>query len=396
MPFSAKTGFFGQQVVLDYPNWPVQANTSQFNTEVALYSGTPGTASISIAGNPQFTPTPGLPQFMRKYRGGALAPNGNVYLFPQGLVEICEIDPTANANTDFSVGIGGDNRYGPGALGKNGNIYLPPLDEYDVIEFSPSLKTVRDIPAAVTNVDNWIDAVADKSGNVICLPYINQDEFINIDCSTEPVTLSKTRFGVPASELGSNKYLTGSVHPNGNIYLSPFNSDSFLEVDVVNESYTKYDTGEGTGNTLCIGTITGADGNIYGVPYNANTVLMLNPTTGVVSDFLTHGKGDEAYRGGTAAPNGNIYMAPYDADEILEIDPLAGTSSFLTLPPNKYSNGSSEQDTIIGGFSGAVSDTANVYLVPSNAGNTVVIPLNATGGTNSKAYTLSSYVNSGH
>jgi len=122
--------------------------------------------------------------------------------------------------------------------------------------------------------------------------------------------------------------------------------------------------------------------------------LMLNPTTGVVSDFLTHGKGDQAYLGGTAAPNGNIYMAPYDADEILEIDPLAGTSSFLTLPTNTYSAGP-DQPNIAGGFAGAVSDTANVYLVPRSAGNTVVIPLNATGGTNSKAYTLSPYVNSG-
>ena len=134
---------------------------------------------------------------------------------------------------------------------------------------------------------------------------------------------------------------------------------------------------------LCQGALTGADGKIYGVPYRSSTVLRLDPDTGTVDEPFTHGQGTNAYIGGVAAPNGNIYLAPFDADNIFEIDPLAGTSSTIAY--------SSDDE-----FVGAVSDEANVYFVPNNATTVACLPTNATGGTNANAYTLSSYVNSGH
>ena len=72
------------------------------------------------------------------------------------------------------------------------------------------------------------------------------------------------------------------------------------------------------------GALTGADGKIYGVPYNGSTVLRLDPDTGTVDEPFTHGQGTAAFIGGVAAPNGNIYFAPFDADNIYEIDPLTG------------------------------------------------------------------------
>ena len=46
MPFSARTGFFSQASTppaSGYPDWPTQATQSEFDTEVALYSGAVGT-----------------------------------------------------------------------------------------------------------------------------------------------------------------------------------------------------------------------------------------------------------------------------------------------------------------------------------------------------------------
>lgn len=379
MPFSAKVGFFANVGVAPspppagYPDWPTQATEAEFDTEVALYSGVPGTAIQNDFGNPL--------SGGNNYRGGCLAPNGNVYMFPRGDTSIFEIDPSADTSTMINTGLISSNEYTGGTLGGNGNIYLAPFSGANVLEFDPVNRTSREIATGLSGSNKFNGAVTDTSGNVFCIPQ-NQTTCVKIDCSVEPATLSTVGFG---ATFGSAKYISGTVHPNGNIYLAPLQSDSFLELDPVNETSTTFSTGKGTGQLYCQGALTGADGKIYGVPYNGSTVLRLDPDTGTVDEPFTHGQGSAAYIGGVAAPNGNIYFAPFDANDIFEIDPLAGTSSTI-------SDGVTDDDE----FVGAVSDTANVYFVPNNATTVTVLPTNATGGTNANAYTLSSYVNSGH
>ena len=248
-----------------------------------------------------------------------------------------------------------------------------------MLEFDPVNRTSREIATGLSGSNKYNGAVTDKSGNVFCIPQ-NQTTVVKIDCSVEPATLSTLDFGATWSTA---YYISGTVHPNGNIYLAPLQSGDFLELDPVNETSSTFSTGKGTGQLYCQGALTGADGKIYGVPYNGSTVLRLDPDTGTVDEPFTHGQGSGAYIGGVAAPNGNIYLAPFDADNVFEIDPIAGTSS-------TYSFSSNDE------FVGAVSDTANVYFVPNAATSVLVLPTNATGGTNANAYTLSSYVNSGH
>lgn len=376
MPFSAKIGFFEQQTAptpppAGYPDWPTQATEAEFDTEVALYSGAVGTLVENDFGNPLGGGN--------NYRGGCLAPNGNVYMFPRSDTSIFEIDPSANTSSMINTGLISSDEYTGGSLGGNGNIYLAPFGGTNVLEFDPVNRTSREIATGLSGSNKYNGAVTDKSGNVFCIPQ-NQTTVVKIDCSVEPATLSTVSFG---ATFGSAKYISGTVHPNGNIYLAPLQSGDFLELDPVNETSTTYSTGKGTGQGLCQGALTGADGKIYGVPWASSTVLRLDPDTGTVDEPFTHGQGNNAYIGGVAAPNGNLYLAPFDADNVFEIDPIAGTSS-------TYSFSSNDE------FVGAVSDTANVYFVPNAATSVLVLPTNATGGTNANAYTLSSYVNSGH
>ncbi len=376
MPFSAKAGFFASVSSIpepDYPNWPTQATESEFDTEVALYSGAVGTAIQNDFGNPLGGGN--------NYRGGCLAPNGNVYMFPRADTDLFEIDPSANTSSMINVGIESSDQFTGGSLGRNGNIYLAPFGNASVCEIDPVARTSRFIATGLTGSNKFNGAVTDTSGNVFCIPQL-QTTCVKIDCSVEPATVSNVSFG---ATFGGANYISGTVHPNGNIYLAPLQSGDFLELDPVNETSTTYSTGKGTGQLLCQGALTGADGKIYGVPWNSSTVLRLDPDTGTVDEPFTHGQGTAAFLGGVAAPNGNIYFAPFDASNIYEIDPLAGTSSII-------SDGVLNDDE----FVGAVSDTANVYFVPNNATSVTVLPTNATGGTNANAYTLSSYVNSGH
>lgn len=375
MPFSARTGFFSETSAppaSGYPDFPTQATLSEFNTEVALYSGVVGSLvngpSTSAAGN--------------AYRGTCRAPNGNVYFLPRNVSNILEYDPSNDTNSTISVSGTGSNNHTGGCLGRNGNIYLAPFSASSVLEFDPVARTSRTMSVSISGSNKYNGAVMDRSGNVIMIPQ-NETEFVEVDCTVEPATVSTKSFGVPTSELGSAKYISGTVHPNGNIYLAPLQSDSFLEIDPVNNTYTKYSTGKGTGQLLCQGAVTGADGKIYGVSYNSSTILRLDPATGTVDEPFTHGQGTNAFIGGTPAPNGNIYLAPFDANNIFEIDPIAGTTGTISLVSNDS-------------YVGATSDEANVYFCPSSATVVKILPTNATGGTNANAYTLSSYVNSGH
>jgi len=378
MPFSARTGFFFQAGTLpdpDYPNWPTQANVSQFNTEVALYSGV---ASTSI----EETIT-GLPT-NEAYRGNARHPNGKIYYFPRNAGSVLEYDPSTNTSTDRDPSslLGGSKEFTGGSIGANGNIYLAPFNSTQVYEYSPTNDTAREITVSVSGAISYNGAVTDKAGNVYCIPQ-NETKFIKIDTSTEPVTISYPTFGASYTNAG---YISGTAHPNGNIYCVGGNFNNFLEIDTVNETSRTLGTLTDNGFNFQ-GCVTGADGNIYGVPYQSGYVAMLEPSTTTVTEE-TFGLTipSQGYIGGTAAPNGNIYMASFQAGNTLEIDPVAQTAQFL------------HSGTVGGGdaFVGACSDQANVYLCPNNRGIAISFAHNGTGGSNANAYTLSSYVISGH
>tara|TARA_Y100001938_G_C8090660_1_gene434824 strand:+ start:1947 stop:3062 length:1116 start_codon:yes stop_codon:yes gene_type:complete len=371
MPFSARQGFFKTVASASavYPDWPDQANVSQFNTEVAQYSGAAGSV-VNVASS----------SGSNAYRGAVRAPNGNIYFIGRNQNNLKEYDPSTHVNTAITLSGLGSNNYTGGCLGRNGNIYLAPFSASSVLEFDPVNRTSRQISVSISGDNKYNGAVVDTTGNVFCIPQ-NESKFIKVDCSTEPVTVSTPTFGASFTDAG---VISGTVHPNGNIYCAPLQDDGFLEVDPAAGTSSRYSTGKGTGQLLCQGALTGADGNIYGISYNSSTILRLNPTTKAVDEPFSHGQGTNAFIGGTAAPNGNLYLAPFDANNVFEIDPLAGTTNTIAISP-------SEDE-----FVGATSDTANVYLCPNNSSHVKGFPTNASGGTNANAYTLSSFVNSGH
>ena len=384
MPFSARQGFFKTTAAPSgpaYPDWPTQANVSQYNTEVALYSGTRGTFT---------TDTFGKTYVSNSYRGSVRHPNGNIYFLPRSQTNVFEYDPSTDTATQISVSGTGSDNYTGGALGRNGNIYLAPFSASDVLEFDPRTRTSRSITitGGVSGSNKYNGGVTTTSGNVVMIPQ-NETEFIEVDCTVTPATAKTKSFGVGTSELGGAKYISGTVHPNGNIYLAPLQSDSFMEIDPVNDAFTKYAIpSASTSQLLAQGAVTGADGNIWMMPYNSGYHATLDPDTGTVTKPTITGvtaPTTNGYIGGTAAPDGNIYYAPFNTGDIITFDPV-------TLTGTKIATGVGGSDR----FVGAASDLANVYFVPNSAGTVGILPTGASGGTNANAYTLSSFVNSGH
>ena len=69
------------------------------------------------------------------------------------------------------------------------------------------------------------------------------------------------------------------------------------------------------------------NGKIYGIPYNASTILEIDPETQTTSTFGSVGTASYKWIGGVLAPNGKIYGIPFNASTVLEI----GTESPQTL-----------------------------------------------------------------
>jgi hypothetical protein len=77
----------------------------------------------------------------------------------------------------------------------------------------------------------------------------------------------------------------------------------------------------------CNGAVMGADGNIYGIPYNGTHVIRFNIITNLVEldDYGLDLMGRRKWYGGVRAGN-LIYGIPFDHPGVLVIDTLAGTA----------------------------------------------------------------------
>ena len=83
------------------------------------------------------------------------------------------------------------------------------------------------------------------------------------------------------------------------------------------------------GGGAWFGGVLGPDGNIYGIPYNATTILKINPITGVATTSAMGATlpGGAAWLGGVLGPDGNIYGIPYNTTTILKINPITGVAT---------------------------------------------------------------------
>lgn len=81
--------------------------------------------------------------------------------------------------------------------------------------------------------------------------------------------------------------------------------------------------------------VLGPDGKIYGMPYNALAVLVIDPvavSVDATSLLVVGARGNEKWRGGVLEPrSGLIYGIPYSASHILVIDPTVVVADAATI-----------------------------------------------------------------
>jgi hypothetical protein len=106
------------------------------------------------------------------------------------------------------------------------------------------------------------------------------------------------------------------------------------------------------------------DGRVVGIPFSAQTVLVIDPVSNTSEQWpITGGGVEEGWFGGVLLPDGSVIAIPRQADQFLRIDPVTRTAKRIgeALPPPAG-------DAVLGRFRGGVlAHSGFVYAAPSGA-----------------------------
>jgi hypothetical protein len=86
------------------------------------------------------------------------------------------------------------------------------------------------------------------------------------------------------------------------------------------------------GNGKWHGGVLAADGNIYGIPFNATQVLRFDPRSQQATFVGAELPGGNKWSGGVLAADGNIYGIPSDATQVLRFDPRTQQATLVGAP----------------------------------------------------------------
>ena len=183
-----------------------------------------------------------------------------------------------------------------------------------------------------------------------------------------PATAATTS-AMGATLPGGATWQGGVFGPDGNIYGIPVYATTILKINPVTGVATTSAMGATLpGGAAWVGGVLGPDGNIYGIPYAATTILKINPVTGVATTSAMGATlpGGGAWYGGVLGPDGNIYGIPNSATTILKINPVTGVATTSAMGA-----------TLPGGVAwigGVLGPDGNIYGIPYTA--TTILKIN--------------------
>jgi hypothetical protein len=134
-------------------------------------------------------------------------------------------------------------------------------------------------------------------------------------------------------DFSSSDWLGGVLAPNGKIYGVPYDATTILEFDPQNFNNSREITpniGALTGSSKYVGGVLATNGKIYFAPYSEDRFLELdpeNPEDASKVGPVLNGSGCCQCHGTALAPNGKIYCVPEDNAYVLEFNPEDPNSS---------------------------------------------------------------------
>ncbi len=219
-------------------------------------------------------------------------------------------------------------------------------------EFAPDLEGAYVFRLVVN--DGIIDSAPD---NVI----------VTVTAATVDFSVTVGKFGAGISGTES-KWWGGVRGPDDRIYGVPFSADNILIIDPVTNTATRRTMGASiSGSGKWASGCLGPDGKIYCVPYNAREVLIIDPIAGaaVRTDFGLDLSDNAKWAGAVLGEDNRIYCIPRNSKDILIIDPLAGTATRSTMGANLA--GSNKWS------GGILASNGKIYGVPRDSSDILII-----------------------
>ena len=190
-------------------------------------------------------------------------------------------------------------------------------------------------------------------------------------CSQRHANLDK----IPGAGAGTNAWAGGVLAPNGLIYGVPYHATSVLVIDPASNTL---DTTTIAGLPVAqhkwhaavlvpASHTTGNSSAVYCFPNSHDSVLILRPATNTTdwSTIADVGSDGHKFRGGVLANNGLIYGIPFSATFVLIIDPR--TNTINTTAMNGLPNREGKW------WGGAVVPDGRIFGIPHDADAILII-----------------------
>lgn len=273
----------------------------------------------------------GDPNQDAKWLGGTVALDGRIFCAPYNASEVLIIDPAENtADTTTITGLDETSKWCGSVMAADGRIFAVPRNSDSVLIIDPitNKADTTTITGLRSNGEgdqhNWCGGVLAQDGRIFCVPR-DHDAVLIIDPATNTADVTKI------SGLGSesNKWQGAVVAPDGRIFCIPFDHSKVLVIDPANNSYSLDSVNldnlvgvDAEDKFKWVGGVLGPDGRVYGIPFNTDRVLIIDPDTDVANTNLQTKDGPDAERwaGAVVSQDGRIIGIPSDADSVLSLD----------------------------------------------------------------------------
>lgn len=216
-----------------------------------------------------------------------------------------------------------------GALASNGYIYCAPGSATSCLKIKTADQTVSSFSGFADGSFKYGGAIF-TNGAVYFIP-ANATVVAKINIADDSITwLDSTGVkGTESGDLGATaqKWYGAYVGADGKIYSPPYNATSVLIIDPATDAITFMDT---TGIIATpSGNLSGSQkwdtgcnyGNfVYGVPSDATDALKIDTVNHTCSRVGSFPSGTAKWALSSIAPNGSMYFFPYYRNEIIKYD----------------------------------------------------------------------------
>lgn len=288
------------------------------------------------------------------WHGAALNKEKNaIYAIPSNAHHVLKLDLSTFETKLLSIPvtktpITQTNKWYGGILGNDNAIYGVPYAAAGVLRIDANNDSVQLIGEESFHVAhyNWHGGIkSPKNGKIYCFPAHNSHVLsidTNVNHSGKESSLELLpihRASYDKDTVTKYKWLGGALGADGNIYGMPSDASSILLVDTETNYVSTFGELSGEKNKYQGGTLSSKNGYVYAIPSNSQNVLCIN--TNPDSDGLNaNGKAIEIgyipkrkdkFQGGFEGSDGSIYCIPENFDRILKVFPNRGGDAIISF-----------------------------------------------------------------